>query len=376
MKKSLIALAALAAVGVASAQSCVTLSGTIGTTLQTSVTEGATAAKRTGLARSTGAIQMTGTEDLGGGLRAGFRFEELIGGYQTTAARVTTGTGINTGNFGSRQAFLTLSGGFGSIKLGRDLDGNSQMIGVGNVSGANATVGFDGSSDNSVFYGNIRSNSVSYTTPAFNGITASFGITPADYDKLRTGATSSATAVAAGNVICANAPAAAAGTCTNALATATRPYSSSAKQDNPSAIGLSYNQGPLNVGFVQTRFEGSLNTKATVIAANYDFGVVRVGALTQTVEADGKADRKSSLISANVPMGAISLQAAYGKANAESNAFSSSFVDEVKHTMLGAQYNFSKRTAAYVIFNTKKVAGSTLSDHDYKETGVGIRHAF
>jgi len=370
MKKTLIALAVLAASGASFAQSSVSLTGSIGTSLQTSVKEGLSPNARQGLARSTGAIQLSGTEDLGGGMKASFRMEELVGGYQTTAARATTGTGVNTGNFGSRQAFLALSGGFGTVKAGRDLDGNSTFVSIGNISGANATVGLDGSSDNSVFYGNIRSNSVSYTTPAMMGFSAFAGISPADYATLGTRKTGKAAAGA----LCANAAEAAAGTCSNVIAVANSPLATSAKQDNPTAYGVTYSNGPFNAGMIVTNYEGTANTKATVYAANYDLGVARIGALLQNVTADSKENRSSSLVSLNIPMGAVALQAAYGSAKA--NANNAVFVDEVKHTIIGAQYNLSKRTSAYVVLNDKRVAGTTASDFDYKETAVGIKHSF
>jgi predicted porin len=353
----------------------VTLSGSIGTTYQTSVTEGATANSRAGLARSTGAVQLTGTEDLGGGLKAGFRFEERLGTWETVNARATTGTGLNTGNFGSRQSFLTLSGAFGMIKAGRDLDANAQMIGYGNVSGANATAGLDSSKLNAVYYGDVRANSISYTTPTISGFTAFAGLTAADYDALGTAA--GATTTAAGNVLCSVPTGTAANTaCVNTILAATNPVAASKKQDNPTAFGVTYNQGPLNVGVVRSNYEGSLNIQATTIAANYDFGVAKVGALTQTMSADGKTDRKATIVSVNVPVGAFALQVATGKSSAEANAFSSAFAKEVKHTMVGVQYNLSKRTSAYAIVNNKKVDGAALNDGDYKETGFGIKHAF
>jgi predicted porin len=358
----------------ASAQSTVTISGSIGLTLA-NVTEGQATVSRQSLNRSTGAIQVSGTEDLGGGLKAGFRFEELIAGGQTSAARVTTGTGLNTGNFGSRQSFLTVGGGFGTVKVGRDLDANAQLIGVGNISGVNAWKGLDDNTDNAVYYGNVRANSISYTSPAFMGFTVGYGLTPSDYAGLSTkaGATAAAT-----NTLCVNdiaGTAAAAGTCTATILAATNPVAASTKQDNASAIAVSYANGPLNAGYVRTDAQTSINIVVNSFAANYDFGVAKVGAAYQTVEADGKAKRTATLMSINVPVGAFAFQAATGKSDA-STAFSSSFAKEVKQTMIGVQYNLSKRTSAYFVSNNKKVDGATANDGDSKETGFGIKHAF
>jgi len=377
MKKSLIALAALAAVTAASAQSSVAITGSIGLTLG-NVTEGKAPAARTNLSRSTGAIQVSGTEDLGGGMTAGFRVEELIAGGQTTANRVGTGAGTTIGNFGSRQSFLTLgSKTMGTIKLGRDLDANSQMIGMGNVSGANAWVGLDGSNDNSVFFGNVRTMAASYTAPTMAGFTVGFGITPADYSSLGIRAAASTTAPTA-NAFCTQAglTAAAATSCTGLviITTQTNPTASSFRTDNASALAITYANGPLNAGLVRTNGQGSANTTYMTYAANYDMGFAKVGGLYQSVEGVAKITRKASLVSINAPIGAWALQAAYGSSDGGSSA--TAFTKEVKHTLIGAQYNLSKRTSFYAISSDKKVDGSTASDFDHKEIGFGIKHAF
>ncbi len=364
----------MAAVTAASAQSSVAITGSIGLTLA-NVTEGLSTSARTNLSRSTGAIQVTGTEDLGGGMTASFRVEELIAGGQTTQARAAFASGLTAGNFGSRQSFLTLgSKTMGTIKLGRDLDANSQMIGVGNVSGANAWVGLDGSSDSSVFYGNMRAMSASYTAPTMSGFTVGFGITPADYSKLGIKAGTSAPTA---NGFCDTGAtyAAAAENCgSNVIAVQTNPLASSYRQDNASALAVAYNKGPLNAGLVRTNYQGSANTIGTTYAANYDLGFARVGGLYQTVEGTAKTTRKASIVSINAPVGAWALQAAYGSVDGLStNAVSTA---ETKHTIVGAQYNLSKRTSFYVISSDKKVNGSTASNDDHKEMGFGIKHAF
>jgi len=312
-------------------------------------------------------------------MTAGFRVEELIQGGQTTAGRAALGAGTTVGNFGSRQSFLTLgSKTMGTIKLGRDLDANAQMIGMGNVSGANAWVGLDGSNDNSVFHGNIRSMSASYSAPTVAGFTVSFGISPSDYSSLGIKAASSTTAPTA-NAFCdvgaLTASASTACTGLTVIATQTNPTPASLRQDNPAALAITYANGPMNAGFVRTNYAGSANTTASTFAANYDMGFAKVGGLYQTVEGTAKLTRKASLVSVNAPVGAWALQAAYGSSDGGSDVVSTS-KKEVKHALIGAQYNLSKRTSFYVISSDKKVDGATASDFDHKEMGFGIKHAF
>ena len=117
MKKSLIALAALAAVGAASAQSSVTLYGLIdagyswaehtgklpGTTIKTTET-GFTSGNLSGSRWG-----MKGQEDLGNGLAAVFNVEA---GFDSINGDFTTGF--------NRRAVVGLKGSFGQVLVGRD----------------------------------------------------------------------------------------------------------------------------------------------------------------------------------------------------------------------------------------------------------------
>ena len=111
MKKSLIALAALATVATAAqAQSSVTLSGRIDESIQS--TSGKTAGTETALGSSrltTSRFQIDAVEDLGGGLKAIARLE----------AEINANTGAANANLFDRNAYVGLSGSMGTIQLGR-----------------------------------------------------------------------------------------------------------------------------------------------------------------------------------------------------------------------------------------------------------------
>jgi predicted porin len=124
MKKSLVALAALAAVSAASAQSSVTLYGRLdlglsqNKTTNTNAANVSTDAKTFSLAGAQGVrtgprLGVRGSEDLGGGLRAGFNFETRIN--PDASAADSLGGGARLGN-------ITLSGGFGGIVIGTYLN--------------------------------------------------------------------------------------------------------------------------------------------------------------------------------------------------------------------------------------------------------------
>jgi len=133
MKKSLVALAALAVAGVASAQSSVTLFGILDAAVSNYsnksedrnsatllnpfyINRGTATASRTALSNSgynSSRLGFRGTEDLGGGLAASFWLEGAINNDDGT------GTSNGAQNW-QRRSTVSLSGGFGEVRLGRD----------------------------------------------------------------------------------------------------------------------------------------------------------------------------------------------------------------------------------------------------------------
>jgi len=125
MKKSLVALAALAVAGVASAQSSVTLFGIVdasvsGTSTHYETPTGGNGPKATSTrldnsGYNSSRIGFRGTEDLGGGLAASFWLEAALGNDNGVAGSTST-----TGQLFNRRSTVSLSGNFGEIRLGRD----------------------------------------------------------------------------------------------------------------------------------------------------------------------------------------------------------------------------------------------------------------
>lgn len=119
MKKSLIALAVLAASGAALAQSSVTIYG-VADIWVGKVKGQSLAAADGGIGQSR--LGFKGSEDLGGGLKANFNFEEGL----------NLGNGATDSTTFQRQANLGLSGGFGAIKLGRSTTALDDVFGAAN----------------------------------------------------------------------------------------------------------------------------------------------------------------------------------------------------------------------------------------------------
>ncbi|WP_213956340.1 porin [Variovorax sp. dw_954] len=130
MKKSLVALAALAVAGVASAQSSVTLFGVVdaavsyyqtnskfvgfaGTPVLNAIGTGDLKQSQWQMSNSgynSSRLGFRGTEDLGGGLAASFWLESSI----------SNDDGVTGASQFSRRSTVSLSGGFGELRLGRD----------------------------------------------------------------------------------------------------------------------------------------------------------------------------------------------------------------------------------------------------------------
>src|SRR6478672_3432338 len=124
MKKSLIALAVLAASGAAMAQSSVTLFGVVDATYAYGNGSVANRSQLTNSGYNSSRLGFRGVEDLGGGMSASFWLEAGLnndngtGGVTNTNNQAATSTG--GGLVFNRRSTVSLNGGFGEVRLGRD----------------------------------------------------------------------------------------------------------------------------------------------------------------------------------------------------------------------------------------------------------------
>jgi predicted porin len=122
-------------------------------------------------------------------------------------------------------------------------------------------------------------------------------------------------------------------------------YSASAKLLGVNAVVAQYTQGA---------------EKSTVYGASAKLGGTQVFYTHSNNE--GAVATKGDLIGASQAFGRVTAKASYGKTNTDVKAYA-----------LGADYNFSKRTAVGVNYRNVDVAGTT---HDVKQVGVGVTHRF
>ena len=342
MKKSLIALAALAAVTAASAQSTVTLSGSVSMGIQQ--TGASVAAQTTQIAGvdaiSSNSFNFTATEDLGGGM--------------TATAYINNRLSALNGDAGSGDLYVNLSGGFGQVRAGKfTWNSNSgynafasravtALAGAGQALGAN--------------------NTLQYVTPGFNGLTASLAFQPNAF-ATGTGGTGVKVNYAAGPMSLQIASS----TSGQALITGVE-----ARVDS---LGASYDLGVAKIFFnYYDQTAGNTNSNSTSAAwTAWTASTSTLGNITTANNAGNTTalvDDTGTSLSISVPMGAATLRAGIIDRTGTGQAATANF----DRTAVGVDYALSKRTMLTAEFATDKLSQTGLS----KRTNyfVGASHSF
>ncbi len=311
------------------------------------LTDGATVtSKKAGLnsIASGSRLGVKGTEDLGGGLAANFLVE-----MGTTPDEATHA-------MSNRQSFAGVSGAFGTVNLGRMYTLVHGVQGAYDTNGNATAAGWLGSSTSLV----RASNLVAYTTPSFNGFTASAGV---------------------------------------GFGEAEQTTSSTNKSGNVTTLAVSYANGPLTLqaatetvklaklnvtlpGAAGAAASGSTDLsdalgdrKANSFGGSYDMGVAKLTAVRTTAKAGSAADAgefNTNNFGVSVPMGALTLNATVS--NGEYKDSGAAKVD-VSGYQLGATYAMSKRTTLYTFAGQGK--DKTASNAGKQDSfAVGVRHTF
>jgi predicted porin len=303
MKKSLLALAALTAfAGVASAQSSVTLFGIVDLSAR-NVKNGNQSIKSLSQdGNASSRLGFRGVEDLGGGMRAGFWIEGAI----------NPDTG-GTGQTWQRRSTVSLMGGFGEIRLGRDYTPTFwnhtvfDPFGTNGVGSQTNLMTVQGST--SVLNGGATTlvranNTIGYFLPAMGGL----------YGQVQVAASEN---VAGNKYIGAR---------------------------------IGYAAGPVNVAVAlgNTEVNATRDVKGMNVGASFNAGFMTLMAQyhSYTVDNQTGTDPKQTnlLIGANVPVGAGTIKVSYGKSNSTGTNFDASQI------AAGYVHDLSKRTSLYTHF--------------------------
>jgi len=312
MKKTLIALAAVAATSAAFAQSSVTVYGKVDIGISNAI--GGAAKAETGLNEATGSrLGFRGTEDLGGGLKANFILEHRF--------QPDTGAQTNPAVFWQGRSTVGLSGGFGRVDFGRDYS-----AAFWTALGADV-FGYDGVANNAATTNAANTNptrlpnGIFYTSPTMGGFTAQ-------------GSYSFKETAAAG-------------------------------VKNATSVRLAYAAGPLSASVAASK--NANNTDYSAVGAAYDFGMAKANLLISKGEVISGAavlDADGMTLGLVVPMGALTLKASYGTLEVNN-------IKTVSQLGLGARYALSKRTDVYTSYarNSKATVDKTGFE-------IGLQHNF
>jgi predicted porin len=384
MKKSLTALAALAVTGLASAQSSVTLFGVVdaGVSYQSATSRSAT----TGLTSkqsqwsvsnsgyNSSRIGFRGTEDLGGGLAASFWLE----------APLSNDDGSNAIAF-TRRSTVSLSGGFGEVRLGRDYSAtfwNDTVFDPFGTNGSGSSVINTVSGSSALGNTNYvrASNMVGYFLPPnLGGFYGQFQYGLNENVKTTATDTTAATSSSAGRYV----------------------GGRFGYANGPLDVALSVGQ---NIAVDTTTLTRKIQT--INLGASYDFGPVKLFGELSNVKnkfdlaaGDTHDTYNGYLIGASVPVGAGMIRASYSTVRYNDGAAGVTGEDpRANKFAIGYVHNLSKRTALYATVarvnnrNDSAYTGSltAASTTGYGSTGVsysgvprsstgydfGIRHAF
>jgi len=332
MKKSLIALAVMAASGAAMAQSSVTLWGIVDLSYRSVSQNGTTLATMAQDGIASSRLGFRGTEDLGGGMKASFWLEGALQPDVGTSAALQF----------QRRSTMSLEGGFGELRLGRDYTPTFwnhtvyDPFGTNGVGSSVNTFTVLGSGATTLVRAN---NSIGYFTPTMGGLQAQVMMSVKESKDANTA-------------------------------------------NEYTGIRVTYNAGPLSAA-VATASEGSTSAaasfKRTNVGVAYNMGVARP-MFQYTTAKFGASKVNHYLVGAVVPMGATNIKASYVRSNYTG-------ANDANQLAIGAEYNLSKRTALYGTY--ARISNDGAATYGLTPNGaaaaaggssrgfeVGIRHSF
>ena len=350
----------------------------------------------------TSRIGFRGTEDLGGGMKANFLMEMGIrvddGGVTTGAGNVNS-SGDSGGNLFGRNAWGGLSGGFGEVRLGRQVNG-SFGVQANSWSAGSSNGLYDAGSSTAPLMGGVRtSNAIRYITPNLSGFTGSLML-GAPETLANTSESSTATPINTGVGVVTSTSAARRTTVDLALEYANGPayvgFGYNTRDAANVTGGFTTNNALAGVGNTNAVNPGRIN--AFTLGGSYDLGVVkpfinytRQKTTTErtdtfTPAAGGFASSIGNVFDETVrawsiglraPVGAFTVIAGYGRAvtdgvrnvsatqNQAGAIGSATTVQRFANSQtrnafqLGAQYALSKRTLLEANYGYNRLQNNT-----------------
>jgi predicted porin len=248
-------------------------------------------------------------------------------------------TAANAGTQGltfNRRSTVSLTGGFGEVRLGRDYTPQFWTETAFDPFGTNG-VGTNIAFNKGGVTGVRASNSIGYLSPSFSGVKV--------WVQTYMGENAS----------------------------------TAAKAGDGNAVRFSYDQGPLSLAFAtsSTTIAAGTKNETSNIGGSYDLGVAKLMAQSNKTKVTGAADIDGYVVGATAPMGAGTVRFSLSetdKAGVKSNL-----------TAIGYVYGLSKRTDLYATYASVKNKGGATAALNGVATGAnqsstgydfGVKHSF
>jgi len=345
MKLSMIALAGITALaaGHAHAQSSVTLYGVIDAALAHGSGSVSNKTQLKGSGYNSSHFGIRGTEDLGGGMLAAFALEAGVNndsgsGQGTNTNNQTTGSAGGGGALTfNRQSWLSLGGGWGELRVGRDYSPQFRNTDVFDPMGTNG-VGTNGMLFPMVDYipTYVRaSNSIAYlyNTNGWSSGPGFYGTAQYYLGENNSGAANSSDGRGAG-------------------------------------LRVGFASGPFNVALAVSRTEYAAgDAKQNNVGASYDLGVAKLMA-QYSRDGVGGVDGKGYLVGGHIPVGAGVVRLSYARYSLDMAGDPAN-----KKYAIGYVHNLSKRTALFATYAHVSNRGTVASDAGTINASIALNGA-
>jgi predicted porin len=315
MKKTIIAAAVAAVVAAPAAFAEVSVSGLVHMSVTDSDTGTGTGRDVQGVNDNVSRLVFSGSEDLGNGMKAGFKMEQRIN--MATADLKDDG----------RESYGYIGGDFGTVKFGRLYGAAKKVYSIAEQAGDTAiditTLSDTGSSSANAEVTN--DGVLAYVSPNFNGVTLEVQVSNHDHNN---------TAVANQGL---------------------------AEETN---VSLVYSANGLTIGAASYSDDNSTTADQTAFGVKYAMGDFTVAASQMESDATSTNTKKSTAVSGSMKMGNNTLIVQYGEKETGAGVTTDGWGAALVHSM-------SKSTAVYAGLRDSDVASDNST-----AVALGFKHSF
>jgi predicted porin len=302
-------------------------------------------------------LGVKGSEDLGNGMKAIFKYEMTY-----------DGTDSSTAIGSARNSYIGLAGDFGTVVVGRhDTPAKVALNSVGNEHLADSIVDFNATMN---FHEVRTNNAIAYISPSFSGLTVAAAIVPGE------GAPTSSTVTASISPF---------GMSLGTTGTSSATVGAHDGLADSYSLGLMYSGAGLKVGLgyenLANAFEGATGTDdldVWQLSASYTMGDFSIGAQYESMDnwgyLDG-VDKEAWGIVGRANFGNSYVFAQYGEAEVD---FGAGLEAEDETFGIGLGHNLSKRTTVYAAYSNSDATTNvtTGANVDADSYGIGMIHNF